>query len=196
MLDKLLGSRLRSKTIGWFYTHTDERYFVRQLTSLLGEDSTNLSRELARLAGLGVLSCKVEGRQKYYRANPQFVGFAELKSLAVKTFGVGDVLSEALAPLAGRIRNAFIYGSFARGEEGARSDVDVMVIGDVTFGDVVDALRPAQEKLGREVNPTVYPEAEFREKLASGHHFLTSVVSAPKIFLKGDEDDLAGLAKK
>ncbi|HOX06737.1 MAG TPA: nucleotidyltransferase domain-containing protein [Planctomycetota bacterium] len=196
MLDKLLGSKLRARVIGWFYTHPDERYFVRQLTALLGEDSTNLSRELARLADLGVLTREEEGRQKYYRANPQCAVFSELRSMAVKTFGVGDILSAALAPLADHIRAAFIYGSFARGEEQARSDVDVMIVGDATFGDVVEALHPVQEKLGREVNPTVYPEAEFREKLAAGHHFLTSVFSAPKIFLRGDERDLAGLAEK
>jgi predicted nucleotidyltransferase len=196
VLDKLMGSRLRARVIGWFFTHTDERFFVRQLTALLGEDSTNLSRELARLADLGVLACRSEGRQKYYRANPRCPVFAELRGLAVKTAGVVDVLREALTVLGERVEVAFIYGSLARGEEKARSDVDVMVIGEAGFGEVVDALGAAQEKLGREVNPTVYPPREFRDKLESGHHFLAAVYSEPKLFLIGDENDLAGLAEK
>ncbi len=196
MLAKLLGSRLRARVIGWLFTHTDERYFGRQLAVILGEDSTNLSRELARLAKMGVLVCRQEGRQKYYRANSACPVFAELRGLAVKTAGVADVLREALAALAKSVRVAFIYGSLARGEENARSDVDVMVVGSATFGEVVDALTPTQERLAREVNPTVYSSREFSSKLASGHHFLTRVCEESKIFLRGDENDLAGLAEK
>lgn len=196
MLDKLLGSRLRAKALGWFFTHSGERCFVRQLTALLGEDSTNLSRELARLASLGVLACQQEGRQKYYRANPECPIFAELKSLAIKTAGAGDVLREALAPLAERVKVAFLYGSLSRGEENARSDADVMVIGKVAFGEVVQALRAAEEKLGREVNPTVYSPSEFKTKVAAKHHFLATVLSSSKIFLIGNKYDLGKLAKK
>ncbi len=196
MLAKLMGSRLRAKVLGWLFSHVDERYFVRQLTALIGEDSTNVSRELSRLADMGLLICRKEGRQKYYRANPQCPVFAELRGLAVKTTGVADVLREALAALRSLVTVAFVYGSMARGEETALSDVDVMVIGRATFGDVVDALGPAQEKLGREVNPTVYPPREFADKIASGHHFVTAVRREPKIFLIGDENDLAGLAAK
>ena len=196
MLDKLLGSKLRAKALGWFFTHAGERCFVRQLTALLGEDSTNLSRELARLAKLGVLTCQQEGRQKYYRANPECPVFAELKGLVIKTSGAGDVLRQALAPLAKRIQAAFIYGSLARGEESARSDVDVLVVGKVSFGDVVHALRSAEERLSREVNPAVYPPAEFKAKLAAKHHFLTTVLNEPKVFLIGNQHDLARLAEK
>jgi predicted nucleotidyltransferase len=196
MLDVLLGSKLRAKALGWLFTHTDERCFVRQLTTILGEDSTNLSRELARLAQLGVLTCQQEGRQKYYRANPDCPVFAELKGLAVKTAGVSDVLREALAPLAKRIRVAFVYGSLARGEEGSRSDVDVLIVGKVTFDEVVQSLRSAEDRIGREVNPGVYSPAELRTKLTAQHPFLTTVLNSPKIFLIGDQHDLAGLAEK
>jgi predicted nucleotidyltransferase len=196
VLGRLLGSRLRAKIIGWFFTHTDERYFTRQLTALLGEESSNLSKELKRLAGMGILSLQQEGQQKYYQANPDCPIFAELRGIATKTAAAGDVLGGALAQLRGKIRAAFVYGSFARGEETARSDVDVMVIGKTTFAEVVDALHPAQEKLGREVNPTVYSLDEFRSKLAAKHHFLTTVFGASKIFLIGDEHELERLAKE
>lgn len=196
MLDRLFGSRLRGKAIGWLFTHPDERFFVRQLTTILGEDSTNLSRELARLAGLGILTAVVEGRQKYYQVNSRCAIAAELHGLAVKTTGVADILREALGGLKNRIRAAFIYGSFARGGEQATSDVDIMVIGDVTFAEVSRALSPAQERLGREVNPSVYPLREFRGKVKPRHHFVRAVVRDKKVFLVGDEDDLERLGKK
>jgi len=196
MLDKLVGSSLRAKLLGWLFSHHDQRYFVRQLTGLLGEDSTNISRELARLERAGVLVCKREGRQKYYQANPQCSIFKELRGLALKTTGVADVLRNALAPLAGRIRVAFIYGSFARSEEDAGSDIDLLVVGAVDFGDVVSALGPAQEALGREINPTVYPTEEFRTKVTGGHSFITQVMNGSKVFLFGDERELARLVGK
>ena len=121
--------------------------------------------------------------------------FGELKSLVVKTMGVAEVLREALAPLAQRIRLAFVFGSFARGEQRQTSDVDVMVVSDdVSFGELVMATKPAEDRLSREVNPTLYGTAEFNEKLGSGHPFLSRVVSGPKIFLIGDEHELGSVA--
>ena len=120
--------------------------------------------------------------------------FSELKSLMVKSAGVGDVLGEALAPLAEQIQAAFLYGSLARGGGGAESDVDVMMIGDASFGDVVTALQPAQEVIGREVNPSAYSAKEFSAKLRAKHHFLSSVITAPKVFLAGSEYELKRLA--
>ncbi|MFH0965883.1 MAG: winged helix-turn-helix domain-containing protein [Planctomycetota bacterium] len=194
MLAKLLGSRLRAKVLGWFFTHPGERYFVRQLTGLLDEDSTNLSRELSRLAGMGILSCRQEGRQKYYEADPRCPVFAELRGLAVKTFGLGDEIRAALATLAPKIRVAFLFGSMVTGQAGTGSDVDVLVVGDVAFAEVVSSLRSAQEKIGREVNPSVYPPEELRGKLADGQHFLNAVLMGPKVFVVGDIDELERVA--
>ena len=196
MLDKLFRSRLRAKLLAWLLSHPDERYFVRQLQSLLQEDATNLSRELSRLADMGILTRKVEGRQKYYQADSQCPVFRDLQGLVVKTSGVADVLRSALAPLGRRIRVGFVYGSIARGELSAASDVDVVVVGSVSFRAVVSALSRSQDKLGREVNPIVYTPKEFRQKLAAGHHFLTAVLKGPKMFLIGGERELAGLAEK
>ena len=114
----------------------------------------------------------------------------------VKTAGVGDILRAALAPLVDRIAIAFIYGFMAHGEEYRDSDVDVLVVGDATFVEIAEVLGPTQETLRREVNPTVYPPAEFQSKVADGHHFLKSVLSGSKIYLVGDEDELARLVGK
>ena len=196
MLETLLGSKLRAKVLGWLFSHPDERYFVRQLTGLVKEDSTNVSRELARLEKTGILVSTTEGRQKYYQANRESPLFDELHGLMLKTVGVADVLHSALAPAQDKIKAAFIFGSIATGNENRRSDIDVMVIGRVSFEEVVSLLSPAEEKLRREVNPVVYPITEFKKKVKEDHHFVKTVLEDPKIFLIGGEDELTKLAGK
>lgn len=196
VLETLLGSRLRTKVLGWLFSRPDERYFVRQLTALVAEDSTNVSRELARLGKIGILISTTEGRQKYYQANRQSPLFDELHGLIVKTAGVADVLGAALAPSAGQIRVAFIFGSIARGDETRRSDIDVMIVGRISFEDAASLLSPAEKKLGREVNPVVYPVSEFKQKVREDRHFVRTVVESEKIFLIGDQHELAKLAGK
>jgi len=195
MLETLCGSRLRAKVLGWLFTHPDERYFVRQLTALLEEDSTNLSRELARLERIGILVSTTEGKQKYYRVNRDCPVYDELHGLIVKSAGLADILRAALAPAAEQIPVAFVFGSIAGGGEDKSSDVDVMVVGDVSSGDVASLLYDAERKLGREVNTVVYPAAEFKKKVKEGHHFVKAVLDGEKIFMIGDESELARLAK-
>jgi len=194
MLETLLRSTLRVKVLGWLFSHPDERYFVRQLTSLVEEDSTNVSRELARLEKTGVLILTTEGKQKYYQANRQSPLFNELHGLIVKTVGVADILRSALAPSIGQIKVAFIFGSIASGAEGRASDIDLIIIGEVTFADAVSSLSKAQEILQREINPVVYSVAEFQKRVAEKHHFVTDVLHGDKIFIIGGEDELRRLA--
>jgi predicted nucleotidyltransferase len=194
MLATIFGSKLRAKVLGWLFTHPDERYFVRQLTSLLEEDSTNVSRELARLEKTGILILTTEGKQKYYQANRESPIFNELHGLIVKTVGVADVLRTALEPALGQIEIAFIFGSIARSADDRRSDIDVMVVGAISFGETVDLLSTAEEKLGREVNVVVYPISEFNQKVREDHYFVKTVLDGEKIFLIGDEHELARLA--
>lgn len=178
------------------YSHADEAFYLRQLARAAGMGLGAVQREVKRLSDVGIIRRTVRGRQVYYQASSQCPVFGELKSLVLRTAGAGDVLRAALAPLADRVKLAFIYGSLVRGEARRGSDVDILVVGEVTFSEIVSALHRAQQKLGREVNPTVYPPAEFRSKLAAGHHFLTTVVRGEKIFLVGDGHELARLAEK
>jgi predicted nucleotidyltransferase len=196
VLARLFGSKLRSKIIGWMFSHPDEIYFGRQLAEILKEDSTNISRELRRLAKIGILTCQNKGRQKHYQANRECPIFAELQGLALKTTGLADVLRKALSPLSNKIKVSFVYGSFAVNSAKADSDVDLMVIGKCSFGETVEALMSAQARIGREINPSVYPVDEFQKKIAAEHHFLKTVLTEKKIFLIGNEDELAGMAKK
>jgi predicted nucleotidyltransferase len=152
-----------------------------------------VQRELQKLTEGGVLRRSVEGRHVFFQVNRESPIFGELHMLLLKTAGIVDVVREALAPLADRIRVAFMFGSAARGELRRDSDVDVLVVGDVLFPVVADALASAQARLGRDVNPTVYPPAEFRKKIRAGHHFLTRVLQEPRLFAVGGPDVLAKL---
>jgi len=190
MLEALLGSRLRSKVLGWLFTHTDERYFVRQLTTLIGEDSTNVSRELARLEKAGILVSTTEGKQKYYQANRQSPLFNELHGLIIKTAGLADVLREALAPLGTKIAAAFVYGSMANGAATSHSDVDLLAVGDVDEMALHTALSQAEKKLGRTVNYTLMSRREFDERRSQKGGFLDRVLSGQKIIITGSIDEI------
>lgn len=191
-----LFGQTRRVILAMLYGHPDEAYYLRQLARSTGAGLGAVQREIKRLTEAGIVTRSVRGRQVFYQANPDCPVFAELKGLVVKTTGVADVLRTALAPLAGRIQLAFIYGSVARLAQKSASDVDLMAVGGVSFGEIISALTAAQETLAREVNPTVYSGAEFKAKLRAGHHFLTSVVRREKMFLIGDEHELARLGAK
>jgi DNA-binding transcriptional ArsR family regulator len=166
-------------------------WYLSDLARHLGATPSSLQRELASLATAGILMRREEGRQVYYRANPECPILAELQGIMVKTVGLADALKDALVPLAGSIDCAFVFGSFARGEADPESDVDVMVIGEVGLAALAPALQAVGERIGRTVNPAVYRASELAKKLAAGHHFLTTVMGQKKLFLIGDEDKLA-----
>ena len=189
-----LFGKVRRGILGLLYTHSDESYYLRQIARIVGVGQGAVHRELVNLSGAGLLIRSRRGNLVYYEANRNCPVFADLRGLIVRTAGVADVLRVALAPLADRITAALVYGSVARGAEKTDSDVDVMVIGDVDFGDIVSALRPAQDQLRREVNPSVFSSAEFRERIASKDHFITSVLREPKVILIGDENELGAVA--
>ena len=194
-LPSLFG-KTRQALLGLLYARADEEHLQESLIQLAGPGRGTVQRELEFLARAGVVRRTVRGRQVYFQANPESPIYSELRGLVVKAGGVADALRAALAPLAGRIQAAFIYGSVAKGKERSASDVDIMVIGDVSFAEASDALARAQDAIGREVNPSVFPPAEIRAKLAAKHHFLRSVLKGQKIFLIGDEHELARLAKE
>jgi predicted nucleotidyltransferase len=190
MLAELLGSKLRAKIIGWLFTHPDERYFVRQLQGLIGGDSTNISRELARLEALGLLRSKSEGRQKYYQANSDSPIFEELCGLAVKTIGLADVLRAALAPMARKIDLAFVYGSQASGQAKSGSDVDLLVVGDADDLALHGAVSQAEKQLGRSVNYTLLSQRELKKRRREKGGFLARILAGPKLILIGQADEI------
>ncbi len=192
----VLFGQTRLRVLGWLFGHPDEAFYLRQIVRQTGAAHGAVQRELAALTGAGLLRRTMQGRQVYFQANRGSPVFPELQALLLKTTGAVDVLRKALAPLANRIVIAFTFGSAARGELRNGSDVDLLVVGDAPFAAVADALAAAQERLGRDVNPTVYPVAEFRTKIRDGHHFLTSVLREPHLFIIGGADELEGLGEE
>lgn len=180
----LLG-QTRSAVLSALLLHPESSLHVRELARLTGASPGSLHRDLRAMTALGLLLRQEVGRQVHYRANTKCPVFDELAGLLRKTAGLVDVLRNALNPVAGQIERAFVYGSMAKGEEHAHSDVDVMIIGTIDFGDAVLALAPAQATLRREVNPTVFTPAEFARKLKKSDSFVSKVWDGPKLWVLG-----------
>ena len=143
-----------------------------------------------------ILAHRREGTRAYFKAETQSPVFRDLQQLFDKTAGLAPILEQILRPFGNKIQSAFIYGSVARRQEEAMSDVDVMVIGRAGIADLSPSLRKAEQRLGREVNVTTYSQEEFREKIKSHDHFLAAVLRGRKQFLKGSQSDLDELAGK
>ncbi len=185
---QLLGSS-RAAVLAVLLLRPDESLHVRELARLTGVSPGTLHRELRALTEMGLLQRRAVGRQVFYTANPSSPVFEDLAGLLRKTAGLVDVLRSALAPLTNRIERAFVYGSMASGQTHAHSDIDVMVIGDLGFADVVLALAPAQESLRREINPTVLSAADFKRKRRQVDGFVTKVLKGPTLWLMGPNDE-------
>lgn len=186
-----LFGQTRSAVLSALLLHPESSLHVRELARLTGASAGSLHRELRLLADMGLLLRQEVGRQVHYRANVAHPVHPELAQLLRKTAGLVDMLREALEPLATKVDLAFVYGSMASGTERAVSDIDLMVLGRASFADLARALAPVQATLRREVNPTVMTRREFAQRLAAGDGFAVSVARGAKLWLKGEEHDLA-----
>ena len=193
LMDILFGS-YRKRVLSLLLLQPEASYYVRELARLTGTNAGTLHKELSRLAEAGLLLREQHGNQVLYQANRACPIFPELASLFRKTTGLVDVLADALHPLAGQVELAFVFGSLARSEETTGSDVDLMLIGNASFGEVVKTLYPAQQTLQREINPAIYTQAELSKRLQAGEPFLREVLAKPKLFVIGTEHDLGKLA--
>jgi uncharacterized protein len=189
-----LFGRTRTAILSLLYGHADESFYVRQLVRETGAGNGAIQREVRLLTDAGLIVRKTIGRQVFYQANRKSPVFSEVRGLVLKTSGVRDVLRAALATLTNHIQAAFVYGSIAAQKDRGDSDVDLMIVGDADFGDVVAKLGSAQKALRREINPAIYALPEFRSKLRSGNHFLNSVMRGKKVFIVGSEDELRKLS--
>jgi len=188
MIDALLP-RVRRDILALLFSRPDEAFYQREIVRATEGGKGAVERELRSLVDAGILLRERRGNLAYYRANRDCPIYAELHGIMLKTAGLADVLREALAGVDG-IRFAFVFGSMALGTGDAKSDVDVLILADASFADVSAALMTAEERLGREITPTLYSPDEFRQRLAEKHHFLTRVLSEPKIMLVGSLDDV------
>jgi predicted nucleotidyltransferase len=194
--DLLFGST-RREVLALLFSRPDERFYLREILRAAGGGSGAVQRELKQLTEAQLVHREKQGAHVYFSANREAPIFPELRAIVEKTAGTADVLRASLAQLVskGRIRLAFVYGSVAAGKQTASSDIDLFVIGDASLQEVVPQLERADKRLGREINATVYPAAEFRQKLKRGAPFLKRIVAGAKLFVVGDERELARLAR-
>jgi len=186
-----LFSGTQQRVLGLLFGQPDRSFYATELISLAGVGSGGVQRELARLAQSGLVTVRPVGNQKHYQANPDSPIYAELCGIARKTVGLAEPLREALAPLASRIHAAFVFGSVAKKTDTAMSDIDLMIVSDtLEYGDTFLALQGAAAQLGREVNPAIYTRKELAKRIKDGEGFVTRVLSQPKVWLIGGEDDV------
>lgn len=194
-LSAVLFPGYRRRVLGMLLLHPEESLHGREIARRTGLPAGTLTRELKRLADVGLLNRSKRGNQLIYSANRDSPIFGELAAILRKTSGVAEVVAGALNQLSDRINVAFVFGSVARGTESAGSDIDVLLIGSIDFGTVADTLYPVQQQLAREINPKVFSIREWRGKLREGNPFVIEVLSGKKIFLIGDEHELAKLGR-
>jgi predicted nucleotidyltransferase len=188
--DALFGG-VQQRVLAVLFGTPDRSFYSNELLRLTGSGKGALQRELGRLEQAGLVTARKIGNQKHYQANPQAPVFEELRGIVLKTFGVADVLRQALLPLAERIEAAFIYGSVARRTDTSRSDIDLFVVSeDAGYQGLIEALLPLEKRLGRKISPTIYSPSELERKRAERSGFLGRVLEGPKIFLIGGERDL------
>ena len=191
-LASALFSTTQQRVLGLLFGQPDRSFYATELIALTAGGSGAVQRELAKLEHSGLVRVHKVGTQKHYQANPDSPVFAELCGIARKTVGLAEPLRAALSPFVSRIVAAFVYGSVAKGQDTAASDIDVMVVSDgLTYAEAFEALEPISGRLGRPINPTVYTPRELARRIKEGNAFVKRVLAQPKVWLIGSEDDLA-----
>jgi predicted nucleotidyltransferase len=187
-----LFSKVQQRVLAVLFGNHSRSFYANELIALAGSGSGAVQRELAQLAAAGLVTVTRIGNQKHYQANAAAPVFEELRGLVLKTSGLVDVLRPALAPLAGQVQLAFVFGSIAKATDTVSSDIDLLIVSDtLAYGELFAALEPATNRLQRTVNPTLYSRSEIDSRLRAGNAFLKRVLAQPKLWLIGEIDGLA-----
>jgi DNA-binding transcriptional ArsR family regulator len=191
LLAKILSSRVRSEIFRLLFGLSDNELYVREIERRTGLSIATVRQELKKLLQMELVSARRDGNRLYYRGNKEHPLFPDIQSMVLKTVGIVEPLKEVLDKE--NVNIAFIFGSVANNREGAVSDLDLMVIGTVGLRTVSGWLSGISEKIGREINPHVLSLNEYRKRKRAREHFLNRVIESAKIFIKGNEDDLAAM---
>jgi DNA-binding transcriptional ArsR family regulator len=192
-LAELLSSRARAEIFRLLLSGSGEELHVREIERRSGLNDSTLRQELRKLVRLDLVQSRRDSNRVYYRAKTENPLYPEIRNLVLKTSGLADALKSALVDK--RIRVAFVFGPIARGEEKAGSDVDLMVIGQLGLRDLSRLLSGIQEKIGREVNPHVLREEEFRKRVQAKELFISRVMESPKIFIIGSHHEVEAMGR-
>jgi len=186
-----LFPKVRQRVLAVLFGTPDRSFYANEVIALAQSGTGAVQRELAGLSDAGLLTVSKQGNQKHYQANANAPVFAELRGLVLKTMGLADVLRAALLPLAAQIHQAFIYGSVAKRQDTAQSDVDVMIVSaGLGYAEVFGALESATATVGRKINPTLYTPADVAKRIQNDNAFVARVLQQPKIWLIGSEEQL------
>lgn len=185
-----LFTTTQQNVLGLLYTQPERSFYTKEILRLTGMGVATIKRELDRMVAAGILSMTRIGNQHHYQANPDCPIYQELLGIVKKTFGIVDIINLALSPLTEHIDWAFIFGSVASGKEKSDSDIDLMIIGDVSFSEVISALYSIQETLGREINPKIYSKKEWIKMKNNKDAFIKEVLSKSRMDVMGHDDDL------
>ena len=192
LMAEILSSKIRAELFRLLFGVNDKALYMREIERRSGFAIGTIQGELKKLSNLDLVLKKVDGNRTYYRANKNHPLFDDIHNLTLKTTGLVDVLKNALGTK--KIKLAFVFGSFARGEENAESDIDLMVIGNLGLRDVTRLLSDTEGKILREINPHVYSENEFIKKNKKQDRFVSQLIEGSKIFIIGSEDELKTMA--
>lgn len=183
----------QSRLFRWLFGQPERSFHLSELRRLTGLGSASLQRELRKLCEAGLVSSERVGNLRSFQANPKSPVFGDLVTLTRKTLGIEPMLREALLPILPRLRCAWVYGSVARQTDTARSDIDVMMVGEnLTLGEVLELLLPLEKELGRKINPTCYSPTEFERRRADPDSFVNRVLAQAILPLIGEIDEFAG----
>lgn len=191
MLEQLFASTARVKVLALLLLNANERYYQREIAELTDLPIRAVQRETTKMVDFGLLRREADGNRAYYQARRDFFLFPELRDIFLKTIGLSSLLDQALRG-SEQVQSAFIFGSYAANRETTASDIDLLVVGEISARELSAALQPAQMTIQREVNYVLYSADEFRRQ-AQESGFLRNVLAGPKLFLIGDEDDLQKL---
>jgi predicted nucleotidyltransferase len=189
-LTDALFTKVQQRLLGVLYGQPDRSFHTNEIIRIAQSGRGSIQRELEKFTEVGLITSTVIGNQKHYQANHKNPLFSELRSIVLKTFGVANVLRDALNPIANKIDIAFIYGSIGKQEYNAQSDIDLLIISDkLTYADLFPLLEQPESKLGRSINPTFYTCSEWMHKKKAGNNFIIQLIKQPKIFIIGSEDE-------
>lgn len=190
-----LFGKARQAVLTTLFEQPERSFFMRELSRMTGIGTGPLQHELAQLVEADLLLREPDGNRTNYRANTANPVFPELRGLLEKTCGMPVVIAKALDPLGAQVTHAAIYGSIARGSNHGRSDIDLIVIGEIEFDKLVAAMASTEAKLGREISSRLFNEPELRRRLSEGDRFTCGVLAGPLLIAKGEWDGFRDIAR-
>jgi len=188
ILKTLFSSGVRIDILSYFFMHPGEGYYIRQLEKILDKPVSNIQKELAKLEKINLLSSSIEGNQKRYIIKKDFPLYDELRNIFIKTTGLSDIIKDELLKEK-EIELAFIYGSFASGDEISQSDVDLMIVGNISDLSINKSIKKIEEKIGRVVNYSIYSRKEIEDRINNNDNFIKTVLEGQIIIIIGNSDD-------